>query len=130
MSKFCHQSVLLEATIDALQPARGGLYVDCTLGAGGHSLGILKASQGQCSVLGLDRDQEAIEAATERIRAAGYGENFCAVQTSFSALAEVLAARGISAIDGLIADLGFSSPQIDVAERGSPIYRRDRSICV
>ncbi|MDO5738188.1 MAG: 16S rRNA (cytosine(1402)-N(4))-methyltransferase RsmH [Eubacteriales bacterium] len=118
MSSYRHDSVLLAESIRALAPEAGAYYVDCTLGGGGHSLAILEASDGLAHVLGVDRDQWAIEAATARIAKAGYEGSFTARQARFSELKQILNELKWPRVDGLIADLGFSSPQIDSAERG------------
>ncbi|MDO5734262.1 MAG: 16S rRNA (cytosine(1402)-N(4))-methyltransferase RsmH [Eubacteriales bacterium] len=118
MSKFEHRTVLLEETIAAIRPAAGKLYLDCTLGGGGHSLGILTAVDGNCVVIGIDKDETALEAASERIKDQGYAESFKPVKASFSEAKQVLQRLNIEKVDGVIADLGFSSPQIDRAERG------------
>ncbi len=102
----------------ALHVKPGGLYVDCTLGGGGHSERILTAVNGNATVIGFDRDPLALQAAQERLEAAGYGKSLIPVHDSFSNLQEVLREKGISQVDGILADLGFSSPQVDDPERG------------
>lgn len=111
---FAHTSVLLQETIKALQPQAGKTYVDATLGGGGHAQGIL--DRVECRVVGIDRDPNALEAASERL--ARYGERFIPARGRFSEIRELLAQRGIHEVDGIIADLGVSSPQLDHAERG------------
>ena len=113
---FGHVSVLVREAIGFLRPAPGGRYVDGTLGGGGHSEAILVASGPDGQVLGLDRDDEAITAARERLRV--FGARAIAKQASFSEVREVLAEIGWVGADGMILDLGVSSWQIDAPERG------------
>ncbi len=112
---FNHYSVLLEESIEQLEIKPDGIYVDCTLGGGGHSSEILKRlTTGH--LYSFDQDITAIEAATKRLSA--IGENFTIIKSNFVHLKEELAARGIEKIDGIIFDLGVSSPQFDTPERG------------
>lgn len=113
---FAHVSVLIREAIDFLRPASGGRYVDGTLGGGGHSEAILAASSPDGQVLGMDRDEEAIAAARERLKS--FGARAITRQGSFSELREVLADVGWTGADGIILDLGVSSRQIDTPERG------------
>jgi len=113
---FAHVSVLVREAIGFLRPAPGGRYVDGTLGGGGHSEAILVASGPDGQVLGLDRDDEAIAAARERLKC--FGARAIAKQASFSEVREVLAEIGWVGADGMILDLGVSSWQIDTPERG------------
>lgn len=112
---FHHLTVLQSETIDAIAPRSGGTYVDLTLGGGGHTEAILQANEG-CRVIAFDRDPAAISAASARLQ--GYGTRVTFVHSRFSRVAQELEARGIEFVDGLIADLGVSSPQLDEAERG------------
>ena len=102
--------------MDFLQPAPGRRYVDGTLGGGGHSEAILTASGPDGQVVGLDRDDEAIAAASERLKR--FGARLTARQASFADAREVLNEIGWDKVDGVILDLGVSSRQIDAAERG------------
>ena len=111
---FHHISVLLNETTDALHPVDGGIYVDCTLGGGGHSERLL--SMADCTVVGLDRDADAIAAASERL--ARFGDRFRPVRTTFAELPAALASLGFDQVDGILADFGVSSHQLDIAERG------------
>ncbi|HET7003988.1 MAG TPA: 16S rRNA (cytosine(1402)-N(4))-methyltransferase RsmH [Candidatus Binatia bacterium] len=114
---YAHVSVLVREAIDFLRPAPGGRYVDGTLGGGGHSEAILGASSPDGQVLGLDRDDDAIAAARDRLKI--FGTRAIARQASFSEVREVLAEIGwIDGLDGMILDLGVSSWQIDAPERG------------
>lgn len=110
-----HQSVLLDETVELLGAARGGVIVDCTLGLGGHSEAILRASDAT-RVIGIDRDSAALKLASERL--AGFGKRFSAHHANFADLNEVLENEGIAKVDGILADLGVSSMQFDDGERG------------
>jgi len=112
---FNHYSVLLQESIVALNIKESGVYVDCTLGGGGHSSEILKKlTTGH--LYSFDQDSTAIENANKRLKS--IGENYTIIKNNFVHLKEELAARGIHHIDGIIFDLGVSSPQFDVPERG------------
>ena len=110
-----HISVMVEQVIQALAPFDGGLYVDATLGGGGHSEAILTANPG-ARVLAFDRDEDALNTAAPRL--ARFGNRVELIHASFDRLSDELTARGIAGIDGLIADLGVSTPQLVRAERG------------
>lgn len=105
-----------------LAPRPGGTYIDCTIGGGGHSEGILEAMTGRGHLLGLDRDPEAIAAAGERL--ARFGAAARLRRAPFSRLAEIAAEERVEAADGILYDLGVSSHQLDSAERGMS-YRAD-----
>jgi len=107
-----HRPVLLRETIELLAVERGGLFVDCTVGLGGHSEAILQANN-DAQVLGIDRDEEALALARERL--ANFGGRFRAVHADFRELTRVLARTGVS---GILADLGVSSLQLDSPSRG------------
>ena len=112
---FNHYSVLLEESIEQLEIKPDGIYVDCTLGGGGHSSEFLKRlTTGH--LYSFDQDVTAIEAATKRLNA--IGSNFTIIKSNFVHLKEELHARGVEHIDGIIFDLGVSSPQFDTPERG------------
>ena len=108
---FNHVTVLLNETVDSINVKKGGVYADMTLGGGGHTALILKRG-GQ--VIGIDRDITAINNANERFA----GENFTSVHDNFSNIEKIAQDLNISGFDGIIADLGVSSPQLDDAERG------------
>ncbi len=110
-----HRPVLLRETIELLAAERGGLFVDCTVGLGGHSEAILQASS-DALVLAIDRDEEALGLARERL--AQYGSRFRAVQADFRELTRVLAKAKIEQARGILADLGVSSWQLDSPSRG------------
>src|SRR5436305_7850137 len=109
-----HRPVLLRETIELLAVERGGLFVDCTVGLGGHSEAILQAADTQ--VIGIDRDEEALE--TARKRMAEFGGRFRAVHADFRELTRVLATARVSKPRGILADLGVSSLQLDSPSRG------------
>lgn len=116
-----HYSVLLEESIEGLAIKEDGVYVDGTLGRGGHSAQILqRIPKGQ--LYAFDRDQSAIDESRERLSA--IASNFTIIHNRFSTLKEELNKRGISEIDGMVLDLGVSSPQFDEADRGFS-YRFD-----
>jgi len=110
-----HRPVLLKETLKFLVPERGGLFVDCTVGLGGHSEAILESSE-RTRVLGLDLDPSALAYARQRL--ARYGDRFRAVQANFRELADVLERAGEHDPDGMLVDLGVSSLQFDSPERG------------
>ena len=114
--EFNHVSVLLKETIDGLNIKPDGIYVDGTLGGGGHSLEIAKRLSKNGHLYGIDRDTDAIEAARERLRE--YSDRFTAIHSNFYNAAEVLKNIGVQKIDGFILDLGVSSHQLDEADRG------------
>src|SRR6266404_5325456 len=110
-----HRPVLLRETIELLAAERGGLFVDCTVGLGGHSEAILQASP-DAQVMGIDRDEEALGLATERL--AQYGSRFRVVHADFRELTRVLATAKVRQVRGVLADLGVSSLQLDSPLRG------------
>ena len=116
MTASSHVPVLLGETLAALAPRDGGLYCDCTLGRGGHAEAMLEASSPTGRLIGLDRDPSAIEACQERL--ARFGDRVTFVHARFGQVKETLEGLGIAGVDGLLADLGVSSPQLDVADRG------------
>ena len=109
--EFNHVTVLLNETVDSINVKKGGLYADFTLGGGGHTSLILQRGG---SVVGIDRDITAIQNAKERF----HGKNFTPVHNNFSNIKEIAANLNIEKFDGIIADLGVSSPQLDDASRG------------
>ena len=112
---FNHVSVMLGPTVDLLGVREGGVYVDGTLGGGGHSAEILRRLNGTVHLYGIDRDNDALAAATARLGGAG---NFTAIKGNFHDVRALLEAQGVSQIDGMMIDLGVSSYQLDTAERG------------
>lgn len=119
--EFNHVSVLLKETIDGLKIRQNGIYVDGTLGGGGHSLAIAE-QLGEGLLLGFDQDIHAIDAAKERLKA--YSDKLRIVHCNFEHIARRLEEFGIDRIDGLVLDLGVSSAQLDMGERGFS-YRQD-----
>jgi 16S rRNA (cytosine1402-N4)-methyltransferase len=111
-----HQPVLYQYILQALQPHAGGLYVDGTIGSGGHALGILKASSPDGQLLGLDVDPQALELARQKLDC--FGKRVIIKQASYTTLQEQLDAMGWKAVDGILLDLGISSMQLDTPERG------------
>jgi 16S rRNA (cytosine1402-N4)-methyltransferase len=111
---FDHVPVMLAAVVETLAPQDGELFVDCTLGGGGHARALLEAAD--CTVVGIDRDPQAIAAASATL--APYGDRFRGVRASFSELEVALDRLGISQVHGVLADLGVSSPQLDQPARG------------
>ncbi len=116
MNEFLHASVLLSEAIEFLNPKPGQVFLDCTLGAGGHSEGILKHLEGKGFVIGLDQDETALEAA--RTRLAQFGSSFQAIRCNFKDLDQALKEVNMESVDGILFDLGVSSPQLDFEERG------------
>jgi 16S rRNA (cytosine1402-N4)-methyltransferase len=110
-----HATVLREEVIAALSPRADGVYVDATLGGGGHAEAILEAAPG-ATVIGVDQDPRAIEVAQERL--ARFGASVRFVHGRFSELAQHLSATGLTWVDGIVADLGVSSTQLDDPSRG------------
>ncbi|MDD9867691.1 MAG: 16S rRNA (cytosine(1402)-N(4))-methyltransferase RsmH [Verrucomicrobiales bacterium] len=113
MTDFIHEPVLLEEVLSALRPASGGLYVDGTVGGGGHSEAILEACSPEGRLVAFDRDDWALNAAASRL--ARFGDRMELHHEAFAGLAKRLAKRRC---DGVLLDLGVSSPQLDEAERG------------
>ena len=113
--EFSHVSVLLKETIDSLNIKPDGIYADGTLGGGGHSFEIASKLSKKGRLIGIDRDTEALEAASKRL--SGF-ENVSYVHNNFSNIKEILQNEGIDAINGAVIDLGVSSYQLDFAERG------------
>jgi len=111
-----HQPVLYKEIIHALQPRRGGRYVDGTLGAGGHARGILEASAPDGQLLGLDVDPQALAIARETL--APHEHRIHLAQASYTTLSDQLKQLGWSEVDGIVLDLGASSMQFDRRERG------------
>ena len=116
-----HISVLLNETINLLDVKKDGIYVDCTLGGGGHSLKILEALSGTGHLYGIDQDEKAIEFAKKRLEKF---KNKTIIEGNFRDVKEILSAHGVSKVDGILLDLGVSSFQFDDGGRGFS-YRFD-----
>ncbi|KRW92428.1 16S rRNA (cytosine(1402)-N(4))-methyltransferase RsmH [Alicyclobacillus hesperidum] len=114
--EFRHETVLLTATVDALAPRSGGVYVDATLGGGGHTRLLLERSHPGGRVIAMDQDEIAIRNAATLV--AAYPKRLMLVHANFAEMAERLPGLGVTEIDGAMFDLGVSSPQFDVPERG------------
>jgi 16S rRNA (cytosine1402-N4)-methyltransferase len=114
--KAHHQPVLYQEIIQALRPEPEGFYLDCTVGAGGHGIGILQASAPSGRLLGLDVDPEALSLAHARLKS--YGSRVTLVQASYTKLGEQLTGIGWNQVNGILLDLGASSMQFGSAERG------------
>ncbi len=119
---FEHRSVLLEETIDGLHIIPDGIYVDGTLGGGGHSYEVCRRLGDKGSIIGIDQDAAAIEAAGIRLK--DFGEKVTIVRSNYRDMKSKLHELGIDKVDGIILDLGVSSYQLDTAERGFS-YRAD-----
>ena len=114
--RFPHQPVLYQEVLDALAPMSGGVYLDGTIGAGGHAEGLLKASAPQGRLLGLDLDPEALTIARQRL--SNFQERAVIRLSSYQKAPEILREIGWQAVNGILLDLGISSMQIDRPERG------------
>ncbi len=112
---FQHEPVMLQEVLQWMNIRENGVYCDGTLGGGGHSEAILRASRGTATLFGIDRDETAIEAASERL--SGYS-GFLAIRGNFHDGKELLRKAGAGKLDGVLLDLGVSSPQLDTPERG------------
>ena len=119
---FQHYSVLLNETIEQLDIKENGIYVDGTLGGGGHASAVLQRLGETGRLIGIDQDAAAIEAAGDRL--APFGDKVTIVRSNYSAMPQVLADLGIHGVDGIVLDLGVSSYQLDTVERGFT-YRED-----
>ena len=120
--EFEHTSVLLEETVNGLNIKPDGIYVDGTLGGGGHAYEICKRLGPKGSIVGIDQDGAAIEAAGIRLK--DFGEKVTIVRSNYRDMKSQLQQLGIDKVDGIVLDLGVSSYQLDTAERGFS-YRED-----
>ncbi|HCU69775.1 MAG TPA: 16S rRNA (cytosine(1402)-N(4))-methyltransferase [Desulfomicrobium sp.] len=111
-----HIPVMIDEVMHWLEPKPGGYYMDATLGLGGHAARLMELTGGQAHLLGLDRDMQALRKAGERL--ARYGENVQLAHTSFQNFSGALREIGWDLLDGVVADLGVSSLQLDSPERG------------
>ncbi len=118
---FTHVTVLLHETVDAIAPRDGRTYLDATLGGGGHAEAVLAASAPAGRLIGVDRDPRALEAAQRRLHP--FGGRAQLVHGEMAELATILRSLQVDRVDGVIADLGVSSPQLDEGERGFSFTR-------
>jgi 16S rRNA (cytosine1402-N4)-methyltransferase len=118
-----HAPVMVDEVLEQLSPARGGVFVDCTVGLGGHARALLGA--GASRLIGFDRDLDALAQAAAALEE--FGDRVELVHADFREAGSALRARGIDAVDGLLADLGVSSMQLDEAGRGFS-FRRDEPL--
>ena len=120
--EFKHLSVLLQETVDGLNVKPDGIYVDGTLGGGGHSYEVCTRLGAKGSIIGIDQDEAAIEAANIRLK--DFGEKVTIVRSNYCDMKSRLHELGIDKVDGIMLDLGVSSYQLDTADRGFS-YRED-----
>ena len=113
---FSHTPIMVSDVLDLLEPARGGIFVDGTLGGGGHAEAVLSALPETGKLYGIDRDDDALKAAGARL--SRFGARFTAIKGNFFDMKRLLAAQGVTAVDGILLDLGVSSHQLDARERG------------
>jgi 16S rRNA (cytosine1402-N4)-methyltransferase len=118
-----HEPVMVAEVIEHLAPGRGGVFVDCTVGLGGHTRALIAA--GATRVVGIDRDQEAL--AQARARLSDVGDRVALVHADYRRFDDVLKERGIESVAGMLADLGVSSLQLDAPGRGFS-FRRDEPL--
>jgi len=123
--EFKHTSVLLNETIDALQIKPGGVYLDGTLGGGGHAYEVCKRLDETGRFFGIDQDADAIEAAGKRL--AQFGNKVTMIRDNYCNAKEALKAYDVDKVDGILLDLGVSSYQLDNAERGFS-YKYDTAL--
>ena len=115
-----HEPVMVAEVVEHLEPGRGGVFVDCTVGLGGHARALLEA--GASRLIGLDRDPAAVTAARDAL--SGFGDRVDVVHADYRRIATVLDERGVAKVDGVLADLGVSSMQLDAPGRGFS-FRQD-----
>ncbi|MBR4905962.1 MAG: 16S rRNA (cytosine(1402)-N(4))-methyltransferase RsmH [Clostridia bacterium] len=113
---FHHVPIMVSEVLTLLDPSRGGVFVDGTLGGGGHAEAVLSALPESGRLFGIDRDDDALRAAGARL--SRFGDRFTAIKGNFFDMKELLAARGVYKVDGILLDLGVSSHQLDARERG------------
>ena len=118
-----HEPVMVAEVLEHLAPQRGGVFVDCTVGYGGHAKAMLDA--GATTLIGFDRDPSALANAGTTL--AAYADRVTLVHSDYRDLDAVLDAQGITGVDGLLADLGVSSMQLDSPGRGFT-FRRDEPL--
>ena len=114
--EFHHKPIMKDECLALLAPERGGVFADGTLGGGGHAEAVLTALPAGGRLIGIDRDDEALAAASARL--APFGEKFRAVKGNFFEIKDILDRLGLDGLDGMLVDLGVSSYQLDNPERG------------
>ena len=114
--EFNHTSVLLNETIDSLHIKPEGVYLDGTLGGGGHACEVCRRLSGKGRFFGIDQDADAIAAAEERLKE--FGDKVTIIRNNYCNAKEALKEYGVDKVDGIVLDLGVSSYQLDNAERG------------
>lgn len=122
---FVHYSVLLQETIENLNIKEDGIYVDGTLGGGGHALEVVKRLSDKGRFFGIDQDDAAIRAAGERLKE--YEDKITLIRSNYCNMQSVLAQQDVDKVDGIVLDLGVSSYQLDTEERGFS-YRFDTTL--
>lgn len=123
MSEFKHIPVLLNEVVEGLDIKKNGIYIDCTIGGGGHSSEIVKRLSPEGHLYGFDRDEEAISTCQERFKD---NKNVTLIHANYKDAPTILQERGIKSFDGLLIDLGVSSYQIDTAGRGFSFLHEGR----
>lgn len=121
VSAASHTPVMLDEVLAWLRPQTSGVYIDATVGLGGHAEAILKRSAPEGMLFGMDRDVEALSRARERLRV--FGKRAVLIQGSFDCIAKAARQNGFGSVDGILADLGVSSLQLDDAARGFSFMR-------
>lgn len=119
---FIHETVLKKEAVESLRVHPEGVYVDCTIGGAGHSQLIAETLNANGTLIGIDQDQKALDAASQRLKSANCQLFF--IKTNFKRLREVITECGFHEVDGILFDLGVSSPQLDQEERGFS-YNKD-----
>ena len=114
--KFPHQPVMVREVLHWLAPKEGDVYVDCTIGTGGHSEAILEKARGRISLIGIDRDEETLKVAKEALKK--YQSHISLVKANFKHLPQILKEKKIREVDSILYDLGLSSFQLKSRERG------------
>ncbi|GAH26329.1 unnamed protein product [marine sediment metagenome] len=114
--KFPHQPVMVTEVLHWLAPKEGDVYVDCTIGTGGHSEAILEKTRGRISLIGIDRDEETLKVAKEALKK--YQSHISLVKANFKHLPQILKEKKIREVDSILYDLGLSSFQLKSRERG------------
>lgn len=120
-----HEPVMVNEVLEYLQPQSGQVFVDCTVGGGGHALEIVKRILPDGKLLGIDRDEDALKAAAERL--SEYSDNVILEKGNFSEIETIAWKAGVDSANGVLMDLGVSSYQLDVAERGFS-FREDAEL--